>query len=86
MFYVYYLRSKKAKDQFYVGYTADLQERVALHNKGEVKSTKPYSPWEVIFYEAFSHRLDAKRREEYLKTTKGRKTIKIMLRKYFDEY
>lgn len=79
MFYVYYLKSKNCANQHYVGYSEDLESRLASHNKGLVLSTKPYYPWELIFYEAYKSRKDAKRRELYFKTTKGRKTLKLML-------
>ncbi|HEY4489717.1 MAG TPA: GIY-YIG nuclease family protein [Candidatus Paceibacterota bacterium] len=79
MFYVYVLKSKKKTDQLYVGYSANLKSRVAEHNTGKSSSTKPYLPWELIFYEAYKSMKDAKRREMYLKTTKGRKAIKLML-------
>jgi putative endonuclease len=80
MFYVYFLRSRNNPDQNYVGYSADLKKRIKTHNAGLVRSTKPYVPWELVFYEAYKASADAKRREEYLKTIKGRKALKLMLR------
>lgn len=80
MFYVYLLRSKIKPTQLYVGYSANLKNRVAEHNAKKSASTKPYAPWELIFYEAYKDKVDAKRREEYFKTTPGRKTLRIMLR------
>jgi len=80
MFYVYVLKSKKKEGQLYVGYSSNLKNRIAAHNAGKSPSTKPYIPWELIFYEAYKSTVDAKRREIYLKTTKGRKAIRIMLR------
>lgn len=80
MFYVYVLKSKKKITQLYVGYSANLKNRLAEHNAGKSFSTKPYVPWELIFYEAYKNMKDAKRREMYLKTTKGRKALKIIIR------
>ncbi len=77
MFYIYILRNRKNK--LYIGFTTDLKERLKKHNFGSVKSTKPYRPWKLIFYEAYISKKDAKRREKYLKTAKGRTTIKTML-------
>ena len=79
MFYVYRLRSKQNPKQYYTGYTEDLKVRFKKHNDGLVQSTKPYRPWELIFYEAYKNQKDAKRREKYLKTTKGRKALALML-------
>jgi putative endonuclease len=80
MYYVYFLRSKKKQDQYYVGYSANLKERFKNHNAGLSPATKPYVPWEIVFYEAYKTSSDAKRREMYLKTTKGRRALRLMLR------
>ncbi|MDD2753156.1 MAG: GIY-YIG nuclease family protein [Candidatus Portnoybacteria bacterium] len=80
MFYVYFLKSLSNSGQNYIGYTSDLRERIHRHNNTEVLSTKPYVPWELIFYESFKSKRDAKRREGYFKTSKERKALKIMLR------
>lgn len=77
--YVYVLFSPTA-GHFYVGYTSDLKRRFAEHNKGLNFATKPYIPWESIYYEAHTSENDAKRREKYLKTTAGDRAIRRMLR------
>jgi len=83
-YYVYVLQSKN-QNFIYVGYTTDLQERFLLHNKGQVKSTKKFYPFELIFYEAYCNKKDAKRREKYFKTTKGKTTLRTMLKEYLAE-
>ena len=83
-FYVYVLRS--LRDQgFYIGSTHDLKARFHLHNSGAVRSTSPRRPFDLIFYEAYRNEYDATRREVYLKSTKGRTTLKTMLQKFFDK-
>src|SRR3990167_643676 len=82
-YYVYLLQSLKYKDKLYIGSTADLKKRVAKHNRAVNFSTRPYAPWRLIFYEAYLYKEDAKRREKYLKTSKGAKIIKQMLKEYF---
>ena len=81
-FYVYILYNKD-RDFIYVGYSDDLKERVKYHNSGYVKSTKFYKPLELIHYEAYRNMKDAKRREMYLKTNRGRTTLMTMLKEYF---
>jgi len=81
-FYVYVVRSLK-KDFIYVGFITDLKRRFEKHNSGSEFSTKPYCPFELIHYEAYRNEKDAKRREEYFKTTKGKTTLKIILKDYF---
>lgn len=78
MIYVYILRSQ-ADTKLYIGYTTDLRKRFREHQKGNVPSTKPRRPFELIFYEAYNNRKDAKRREKYFKTHKGKSTLKMML-------
>ncbi len=82
MFYAYILQSLKDKS-LYIGYTADLKKRFSEHNNGKPKATKPFRPYKLIFYEAFINRVDAKRREEYLKSGWGFRSIKKMLKNYF---
>jgi len=82
-YYVYILQSLKNKS-LYIGYTTDLKKRFKKHNDGENLATKPFRPYKLIFYEAFLNRIEAKNREEYLKSGYGRKTIKSMLRKYLE--
>src|SRR3989344_3594095 len=83
-FYVYVLKSIK-KDFIYVGSTANLKKRFLEHNNKEELSTKHYAPFDLIFYEAYRNEKDAKRREEYFKTTKGKVTLRQMLREYLKE-
>ena len=82
-FYYVYILHNKDKNFLYVGYSEDVKTRFISHNNREVTSTKAYTPLELIHYEAYKDMKDAKRREEYFKTTKGRVTIKQMLKEYF---
>lgn len=81
-YYVYVLQSLKT-DWIYVGSTSDLRKRFKSHNDGENLSTKGYIPFKLIFYEAYLSKKDALRREEYFKTTKGKTTLRTMLKAYF---
>ncbi len=83
-FYVYILHNLDKKF-IYTGYSEDIKKRFETHNKGEVTSTKTYLPLTLIHYEAYSNMKDAKRREEYFKTTKGKTMLKLMLKEYFLE-
>lgn len=81
-FYVYVLKSLQ-KEFIYIGYIENLKQRCIQHNNGESKSTKPYLPYDLIHYEAYKNMSDAKRREKYLKTNRGRTTLMTMLSGYF---
>lgn len=81
MFYNYLLQSKK-DGSWYTGYTDNLKRRIEEHNQGKVRSTKSSSPWELIYYEACLNSDDARRREGYIKTTQGKRMIKLRLKEY----
>lgn len=78
------LRSQ-IKNFIYVGYSIDLKKRLQQHNNKEEISTKPYVPFDIIHYEAYINIKDAKRREKYFKTTKGKTTLRTMLKEYFSK-
>jgi len=81
MHYVYVLQST-VDWKFYIGYTADLEKRLILHNSGEVCSTKNRVPLVLVYYEASRCRKDAIHREKYLKTTYGHRYIRQRLKHY----
>ncbi|MSR67611.1 GIY-YIG nuclease family protein [Candidatus Peribacteria bacterium] len=83
MFVVYVIRSTLNR-QLYVGFTEDFKQRLETHNAGKVISTKAYRPWKPIFLECYSSKGDALRRELYLKTTSGKRALKLMLRETLD--
>lgn len=80
MFFVYVLKSS-ITGGLYVGFTENLEKRLAAHNAGDVTSTKAHLPWQRIFYECYIDKGDALRRERYFKTTQGKRALKFMLRK-----
>jgi putative endonuclease len=80
MFYVYVLWC--ADRMFYIGFSSDLKERIQRHKNGEVTATRPRLPIRLIFYECYLDKYDALRREKYLKTNKGKTTLKSMLREF----
>ena len=76
---VYILLSQK-DGSFYVGFTADLQRRLDEHFGGRNTSTAPRRPFILVHAEYYLAKSDAERRERYLKTAKGRRALKLMLR------
>ena len=85
MFYVYVLLSLKDK-KFYIGFTNDLKRRMKEHNSGKNISTKSRLPLELIYYETHLSKADAERRERYFKTTKGKSTLRQMLRESLKKF
>ena len=75
MYYVYVLYSP-SHNRLYIGQTDNLRVRVARHNSGLVRSTRPYQPWDLIYFETFASRGEALRRERELKEHRGRQWIR----------
>lgn len=84
MYYVYILFSFKDR-QLYTGFTDNLKSRFKAHINGYVKATKNRRPLKLIYYEAYSKEIDARRREKYLKGGNGRGELKIQLKEILCE-
>ena len=74
MYYVYILKSLKT-ERFYIGYSNDIQARLVRHNAGATPSTKSGRPWRIVYYEKFSTKTDAIKREREIKKQKSREYI-----------
>ncbi|PIR73737.1 MAG: excinuclease ABC subunit C [Candidatus Moranbacteria bacterium CG10_big_fil_rev_8_21_14_0_10_35_21] len=72
MFYVYVLKSEVDK-KLYIGYTDDLKRRISEYNQGKTKSIKHRMPFELIYYEAYKNKTDARKREIELKNNSYQK-------------
>jgi len=70
MYYVYILKSLR-DEKHYIGYTKDLQQRIADHNRGKSSSVKTRAPFLLVYQEEYSSRLEAIRREKQIKAYKG---------------
>jgi putative endonuclease len=51
MYFVYILYSEK-NDRYYVGHTANIEQRLLEHNSGLNFSTKPFIPWILLGFVA----------------------------------
>ena len=79
MYYFYVLNNKA-----YFGITDDLQKRFYQHNKGLNRSTKPYVPWNLIYYEAYLSKPLAEQREKMVKY-RGKAMSELKKRIGFDD-
>jgi putative endonuclease len=69
----------KINERFYIGTTANLDDRIKRHNEGRSKSTKSGRPWEIVYTKGFDNRSDALSRERQLKKWKSRKRIEELI-------
>ena len=78
MYFVYILQSVTT-GRFYIGYSDSPDRRLAEHNSGKVKSTRPFRPWIKVFSEMHDSEIDAIRRERSLKAMKSRVNIQNLI-------
>ncbi|BAU52720.1 GIY-YIG nuclease family protein [Mucilaginibacter gotjawali] len=84
MFTVYILYSHKF-NQIYIGYTSDLPNRFLSHNELATKGhTIKYRPWVIAYTEEYQSKTEAIKRENYLKSTQGRKFARDIIQEKFD--
>jgi len=55
----------------YIGQTNNMSLRLSRYNNGEVRSTKAYAPWKILYTEEYDTRSGAVSREKALKRMKG---------------
>lgn len=75
MYYVYAI-SSLSRNYIYVGLTSSIDKRIKRHNSGYEKTTKPYHPFRLIYREICETRLEARKREKYLKSGVGRELLR----------
>ena len=78
-YYVYILQSDK-DNNFYVGYTADLERRFAEHRRGHVESTRYRLPLRLLCFEVYFDKREAEAREKFLKSSDGKKDLRKRLK------
>jgi len=81
-FWVYVLESLKDGNR-YIGYTNNLKRRIEEHKEDGLSfSIKFRLPFNLIYFEGCLNMEDAKRRENYLKSTQGRRFLGLRLIRY----
>ncbi|PIV17115.1 MAG: endonuclease [Flavobacteriales bacterium CG03_land_8_20_14_0_80_35_15] len=76
--YFVYAISSSEHNYIYVGLTQNVSERIKRHNDGRERTTKFYSPFELIYSEVCKSRIDARIREKYWKSGIGKEKLKIL--------
>ena len=72
MKYVYMLESLAGAGRHYTGVTADVDNRLPIHNAARVRHTAEFRPWRLETYVALSDDGQAYAFERYLKSGSGR--------------
>ncbi len=82
MYYVYVLKSL-SDQKHYTGMSIDLEKRLRKHNRGAkgTPSTRSRGPFSLVYCERVATRVEARRREKFLKSGFGREFIKNFVEK-----
>ncbi|WP_196594422.1 GIY-YIG nuclease family protein [Pectinatus sottacetonis] len=63
---------------FYAGWTNNLQKRIAVHNKGKgARYTRVRLPVKLVYYEIYTTKIEAMRREYAIKQLKHMEKLKL---------
>jgi len=77
--FVYILYSQSS-DRYYIGSSANVEQRLIRHNAGATLSTKSGRPWKVVYTETYPTKTEALKREINLKKMKSRLYLENLIR------
>ncbi len=77
-FFVYIIYSSSL-DQYYVGHSENIQDRLFRHNNSGSKATKKTNDWTLVYTETFTTKAEAAKRELEIKKKKSRKYIEWLI-------
>jgi len=82
--YIVYVLEDVNNKSWYIGYTTDIQRRIQEHNQGigGQYSQSQKTRWKLIYVEGYVNKLDAVKRERFLKSGSGRRFIKKQIINY----
>ncbi len=69
--YVAYILKSLSHNTYYYGSTANIEQRLIMHNGGKVRYTKGRRPWVLHYKEEFATRQEAFKREYFFKSVEG---------------
>ena len=77
MYWVYILKNKN--NNYYIGQTENLEQRLKDHLSGRAGWTRKRGPWELCYKKNYETRGATITREKYLKNLKNKKVIEQII-------
>ena len=77
--YTAYIIFSHTIDRYYIGYTNDIQRRLAEHNRIKGKFTDRGIPWTLVYSIVFENKKEAMERESFLKNKKSRSFLEALI-------
>ncbi|NBA88890.1 GIY-YIG nuclease family protein [Emticicia sp. CRIBPO] len=78
MYFIYILQSQKDQS-YYIGFSADPQERLNQHNKASTGYTSKKKPWTIVYQEEYPSKKEALDREKFIKLKKSKVFIQKLI-------
>lgn len=82
MAYTVYILDSARNGRYYIGFTRDIEARLALHSRGKVTSTKPFRPLKIVYAEEHETSAGARKRERQLKALKSRTALRPLIQQH----
>ena len=79
MLFTVYILYSDLLDQYYIGHTADIDDRLYRHVNSGSKSTQKTNDWRIVYTELFQSKSEAVKREFEIKRKKSRKYIEWLI-------
>ncbi|MCF8374389.1 MAG: GIY-YIG nuclease family protein [Bacteroidales bacterium] len=80
MNYFVYILYSKSLDKYYVGYTENIEARIAKHNSKHKGFSGKAKDWEVVYSESHDSKYEALKRETQIKKWKSSAMIEKLIR------
>ena len=81
MSYFLYIIHSVIKDQYYVGHTNDIEERIRKHNSKHKGFTGKENDWRLVYSESYPTKETAYAREREIKKWKSRTMLERLIAK-----
>ena len=77
--YTVYILNSPTKDKYYVGYSANLKDRIIRHNQKSKGFTGSTNDWILVYQENFDSQSEATQREKQIKSWKSKSKIQALI-------
>jgi putative endonuclease len=76
---VVYIIYSSLLDQYYIGHSENLEDRLFRHNNSGSKYTKRAGDWKLVYSNGLSNKAEASKREIQIKGKKSKKYIQWLI-------
>ena len=81
MEYKIYILFSETKNKFYIGFTANIEDRIIRHNQKSKGFTGNVNDWKLVYFEVYQTKEEALKRELQLKSWKSKTKIQELISK-----